>query len=129
MVDTPDPREHDDEDEDELRQFARELFRPDPNDAPRDVVPGRPMTRADYEAFSRLRVQKGPWREVRPEPELVSDVDGGPLAVANQTDPVTVYFGGYCLMPEEAEELGIAVGELPGVLVISADRPGPTPQT
>ncbi|KUI37595.1 hypothetical protein AU195_18275 [Mycobacterium sp. IS-1496] len=104
--------EHDEQD-DQMREWAREVFgsaeRP-----PQDIVPTPGLTR---KALERQSAATGkPCTGTIPG-KVICDPDGIPIGV-EESRTVTGIFGGTVITEAEAERLGIAPDELPGITIV-----------
>jgi hypothetical protein len=100
-------------DEYDDRDALRDLFG-DSEQPPRDVVAPTGLTRADLERQSAAYLK--PVHGTVPG-EVLTDSEGNLLGVA-ESRTVSAIFGGTAISRAEADCLGIAPGELPGVHVI-----------
>lgn len=103
--------------DDETREFVRALLA-NTDRAPRDVVPGKGLTREDLERQTPNYMR--PCTGTIPG-EVIQSLDDEFLAV-EPSRTVTATFCGTGITRAEADRLGIAPGELPGIHVIDTNE-------
>ena len=104
---------HDDNDRQEFREYARALFA-NVECPPRDVVPPTGLTREALERQSAAYLK--PCISTIPG-EVICDTDGYPIGVT-ESRSVSAIFAGTAISKVDADRLGIAAGELPGIHII-----------
>ncbi|BBZ63422.1 hypothetical protein [Mycolicibacterium monacense] len=105
------------EQDDETRDWVRQVFSTAER-TPQDVVPTPGLTR---EALERQSAAAGKPCSGTIPGKVICDPDGIPIGV-EEARTVTGIFGGTVITEAEAERLGIAPGELPGITIIPTTK-------
>ena len=101
--------------DDDIRDYLHHIFGDPADRPPRDVIPmASGLTRADLERQSASYGK--PCTGVIPG-EIIEGLDGDMIGMT-ESRSVSSSFGGTFITKSQAEQLGIAEGDLPGIFII-----------